>query len=98
MLLLKAVALLKRAEGIVNLVVMTLKSEEQIKKEKEEEEKKKEATKEPEKPADPATAEVVPGRKIIIEIKTDKKPLGVIVVGGKNNYVKVIIVKQQQLS
>ncbi|TMW54673.1 hypothetical protein DOY81_000204 [Sarcophaga bullata] len=84
----EAVALLKRAEGIVNLVVLTLKSEEQIKKEKEEEEKKKEAPKEPEKPADPATAEVVPGRKIIIEIKTDKKPLGVIVVGGKNNYVK----------
>nr|CAA93758.1 inaD [Calliphora vicina] len=86
----EAVALLKRAEGIVNLVVLTLKTEEQIKKEKEEEEKKKEAAapKEPEKPVDPSIIEVVPGRKIVIEVKTDKKPLGVIVVGGKNNYVK----------
>ena len=67
-------ALLKRAEGIVNLVCLTLKSEEQMKKEKEEEEKKKEVAKEPEKPADPSVAEVVAGRKIIIEIKTDKKP------------------------
>ncbi|XP_023295682.2 inactivation-no-after-potential D protein [Lucilia cuprina] len=88
----EAVALLKRAEGIVNLVVLTLKSDEQLKKEKEEEEKKKkkeeEASKEPEKPADPATVQVEPGRKFVLEIKTDKKPLGVIVVGGKNNYVK----------
>lgn len=80
-------SLLKRAEGIVNLVILTLKSEDQIKKEKEE---KKEVPKEPEKPVDPATIEVTPGKKIVMEIKTDKKPLGVIVVGGKNNYVKVI--------
>lgn len=80
-------ALLKRAEGIVNLVVLTLKSEEQLKKE--EKKLEKDVPKEPEKPVDPATIEVTPGQKIVMEIKTDKKPLGVIVVGGKNNYVKV---------
>ncbi|KAM7346221.1 inactivation no afterpotential D [Cochliomyia hominivorax] len=88
----EAVALLKRAEGIVNLVILTLKTEEQEKKEKEkameEQKKKEEAAKEAEKPLDPATCEVKPGSKIVIEIKTDKKPLGAIVVGGKNNYVK----------
>lgn len=87
----QVVPLLKRAEGIVNLVLLTLKSEEAIKKEREEAEKAKEKPKEPEKPADPATDQIVPNKKMIIEIKVEKKPLGVIVCGGKNNYVKVSI-------
>uniref|UniRef100_A0A1A9ZPC8 PDZ domain-containing protein n=1 Tax=Glossina pallidipes TaxID=7398 RepID=A0A1A9ZPC8_GLOPL len=90
----EAVALLKRSEGIVNLVVMTLKKEEpeDEKKggdvDKAAEKKKEEKPKEPEKPIDPATCEVELNRKTLIEVKADKKPLGVIVVGGKNNYVK----------
>lgn len=88
-------ALLKRSEGIVNLVVMSLKKEEpeDDKKggdgDKAGEKKKEEKPKEPEKPIDPATCEVELNRKTLIEVKAEKKPLGVIVVGGKNNYVKV---------
>jgi len=48
-----------------------------------------EAKKEEEKPQEPATAEIKPNKKILIEVKVDKKPLGVIVTGGKNNNVKV---------
>ncbi|XP_073812911.1 inactivation no afterpotential D [Musca autumnalis] len=78
----EAVALLKRAEGVVNLCVLTLKPEE-----KKEEKKEEEKPKEPEK-IDPATAPVKPNTKMVIELKVEKKPLGVIVVGGKNNHVK----------
>ncbi|XP_068146218.1 inactivation-no-after-potential D protein [Drosophila tropicalis] len=84
-----ASGLLKRAEGVVTMILLTLKDEEVIKKEKEAEEKKKEeAKKEEEKPQEPATAEIKPNKKILIEVKVEKKPLGVIVTGGKNNYVK----------
>lgn len=48
-----------------------------------------EAKKEAEKPQEPATAEIKPNKKILIEVKVEKKPLGVIVTGGKNNFVKV---------
>lgn len=48
-----------------------------------------EAKKEEEKPQEPATAEIKPNKKILIEVKIEKKPLGVIVTGGKNNHVKV---------
>ncbi|XP_037942284.1 inactivation-no-after-potential D protein-like [Teleopsis dalmanni] len=86
----EAVALIKRAEGIVTLIVMSLKNDETLRAEKEVEEKQKtEAAKvEPEKPQEPATADVQMNKKTIIEVKIEKKPLGVIVVGGKNNYVK----------
>lgn len=49
-----------------------------------------EAKKEEEKPQEPATAEIKPNKKILIEVKIEKKPLGVIVTGGKNNHVKVM--------
>lgn len=48
-----------------------------------------EVKKEEEKPQEPATAEIKPNKKILIEVKIEKKPLGVIVTGGKNNHVKV---------
>lgn len=48
-----------------------------------------EIKKEEEKPQEPATAEIKPNKKILIEVKVEKKPLGVIVTGGKNNHVKV---------
>ncbi|KAH8305913.1 hypothetical protein KR018_003650, partial [Drosophila ironensis] len=84
-----ATGLLKRAEGIVTMILLTLKSEDAIRADKEAEEKKKEeAKKEAEKPQEPATAEIKPNKKILIEMKVDKKPLGVIVCGGKNNHVK----------
>ncbi|XP_020799562.1 inactivation-no-after-potential D protein [Drosophila serrata] len=84
-----ATGLLKRAEGNVTMILLTLKSEEAIKADKEAEEKKKEeAKKEEEKPQEPATAEIKPNKKILIELKVEKKPLGVIVCGGKNNHVK----------
>lgn len=44
---------------------------------------------EQEKPQEPSIAEIKPNKKILIELKVEKKPLGVIVVGGKNNHVKV---------
>ncbi|KAM8712474.1 hypothetical protein ACLKA7_012913 [Drosophila subpalustris] len=85
----EAAGLLKRAEGVVTMVLLTLKSEESIRADKEAEEKKKEeAKKEEEKPQEPATAEIKPNKKILIEVKVEKKPLGVIVTGGKNNHVK----------
>ncbi|EDW09516.1 inactivation-no-after-potential D protein [Drosophila mojavensis] len=85
----EATGLLKRAEGVVTLILLTLKSEESIRSEREAEEKKKEeAKKEAEKPQEPATAEIKPNKKILIEVKVEKKPLGVIVTGGKNNFVK----------
>lgn len=85
----EAVALIRRAEGIVTLVLLTLKSEEALKAEKEAAEKKKEEEKkEAEKPQDPSVAEIKVNKKILIELKVEKKPLGVIVVGGKNNHVK----------
>ncbi|XP_011192992.1 inactivation-no-after-potential D protein [Zeugodacus cucurbitae] len=85
----EAVALIRRAEGIVTLVLLTLKSEESLKAEKEAAEKKKEEAKvEAEKPQDPSVAEIKVNKKILIELKVEKKPLGVIVVGGKNNHVK----------
>ncbi|XP_039954895.1 inactivation-no-after-potential D protein [Bactrocera neohumeralis] len=85
----EAVALIRRAEGIVTLVLLTLKSEEALKAEKEAAEKKKEEAKiEAEKPQDPSVAEIKVNKKILIELKVEKKPLGVIVVGGKNNHVK----------
>ncbi|XP_037925761.1 inactivation-no-after-potential D protein [Hermetia illucens] len=88
-------ALLKRAQGVVNLVICCLKTEEEIKKEEEkkkqeEEEKRKKREREEEerkKPVDPATAVIEPNKKTLIEIKPEKKPLGCMVVGGKNNYV-----------
>ncbi|KAH8337852.1 hypothetical protein KR067_006956, partial [Drosophila pandora] len=84
-----ATGLLKRAEGVVTMILLTLKSEEAIRADKEAEEKKKEeAKKEAEKPQEPATAEIKPNKKILIEMKVEKKPLGVIVCGGKNNHVK----------
>ncbi|EDV37624.1 uncharacterized protein Dana_GF11324 [Drosophila ananassae] len=84
-----ATGLLKRAEGVVTMILLTLKSEESIRADKEAEEKKKEeAKKEAEKPQEPATAEIKPNKKILIEMKVEKKPLGVIVCGGKNNHVK----------
>ncbi|KAH8413633.1 hypothetical protein KR222_002386 [Zaprionus bogoriensis] len=84
-----ATGLLKRAEGVVTMILLTLKSEESIRAEREVEEKKKEeAKKEEEKPQEPATAEIKPNKKTLIEVKVEKKPLGVIVTGGKNNYVK----------
>lgn len=46
---------------------------------------------EQEKPQEPSVAEIKPNKKILIEIKVEKKALGVIVVGGKNNHVKVCI-------
>ncbi|XP_016930434.3 inactivation-no-after-potential D protein [Drosophila suzukii] len=83
-----ATGLLKRAEGVVTMILLTLKSEEAIRADKEAEEKKKEeAKKEAEKPQEPATAEIKPNKKILIELKVEKKPLGVIVCGGKNNHV-----------
>ncbi|XP_014090769.1 inactivation-no-after-potential D protein [Bactrocera oleae] len=85
----EAVALIRRAEGIVTLVLLTLKSEEALKAEKDAAEKKKEEAKiEAEKPQDPSVAEIKVNKKILIELKIEKKPLGVIVVGGKNNQVK----------
>ncbi|XP_030368848.1 inactivation-no-after-potential D protein [Scaptodrosophila lebanonensis] len=85
----EAVALIKRAEGIVTMILLTLKSEESIRAEREAEEKKKEeAKKEEEKPQEPSVAEIKPNKKILIEVKVEKKPLGVIVTGGKNNHVK----------
>nr|3R0H_A Chain A, Inactivation-no-after-potential D protein [Drosophila melanogaster]3R0H_B Chain B, Inactivation-no-after-potential D protein [Drosophila melanogaster]3R0H_C Chain C, Inactivation-no-after-potential D protein [Drosophila melanogaster]3R0H_D Chain D, Inactivation-no-after-potential D protein [Drosophila melanogaster]3R0H_E Chain E, Inactivation-no-after-potential D protein [Drosophila melanogaster]3R0H_F Chain F, Inactivation-no-after-potential D protein [Drosophila melanogaster]3R0 len=39
------------------------------------------------KPQEPATAEIKPNKKILIELKVEKKPMGVIVCGGKNNHV-----------
>ncbi|KAH8399302.1 hypothetical protein KR215_007405 [Drosophila sulfurigaster] len=85
----EATGLLKRAEGNVTMILLTLKSEESIKAEKEVEEKKKEeAKKEEEKPQEPATAEIKPNKKVLIEVKVDKKPLGVVVTGGKNNHVR----------
>lgn len=85
----EAVALIRRAEGIVTLVLLTLKSEEALKAEKEAAEKKKEEAKiEAEKPQDPSVAEIKVNKKILVELKVEKKPLGVIVVGGKNNHVK----------
>ncbi|XP_075165397.1 inactivation no afterpotential D [Haematobia irritans] len=79
----EAVALLKRAEGLVNLLVITLKEE----KKEPEKPKEEEKPKEPEK-IDPATVQIKPNQKMVLEMKVEKKPLGVIVVGGKNNYVK----------
>ncbi|KAH8402409.1 hypothetical protein KR009_011845, partial [Drosophila setifemur] len=85
----QATGLLKRAEGIVTMILLTLKSEESIKADKEAEEKKKEeAKKEAEKPQEPATAEITPNKKILIEMKVEKKPMGVVVCGGKNNHVR----------
>ncbi|XP_055918879.1 inactivation-no-after-potential D protein [Eupeodes corollae] len=86
----EAAAILKRVEGIVTMVICSLKTEEQIMKERAEEEKKKQAAekKEPEKPVDPSVAEITTNKKVLIEINVQKKPLGVIVTGGKNNYVK----------
>ncbi|SPP74648.1 inactivation-no-after-potential D protein isoform X1 [Drosophila guanche] len=85
----EATGLIKRAEGVVTMILLTLKSEESIRAEKEAEDKKKEeAKKEAEKPQEPATAEIKPNKKILIEVKVEKKPLGVIVTGGKNNHVK----------
>ncbi|EDW02081.1 GH20094 [Drosophila grimshawi] len=84
----EATGLIKRAEGVVTMILLTLKSEESLKAEKEVEEKKKEEVKkEEEKPQDPSVAEIKPNKKIIIEVKVEKKPLGVIVCGGKNNHV-----------
>ncbi|XP_055855779.1 inactivation-no-after-potential D protein isoform X2 [Episyrphus balteatus] len=90
----EAAAILKRVEGIVTMVICSLKSEEQVKAEmaKEEEKKKeaekKEEKKEPEKPVDPSVAEITTNKKILIEVNAQKKPLGVIVTGGRNNHVK----------
>ncbi|EDW62076.2 inactivation-no-after-potential D protein [Drosophila virilis] len=85
----EATGLLKRAEGVVTMILLTLKSEEAIRSEREAEEKKKEeAKKEEEKPQEPSIAEIKPNKKILIEVKVEKKPLGVIVTGGKNNNVK----------
>ncbi|XP_055373943.1 inactivation-no-after-potential D protein isoform X2 [Condylostylus longicornis] len=94
-----AVGIIKRSKGVINFVIANLKSEEQLKKEKEAEEKKKieqekkeKIKAEPEKPKDPLTCEIFSNTKTGIEIKTEKKPLGVIVVGGKNNYVTTGVV------
>lgn len=87
----EAAAILKRVEGIVTMVLCSLKSEQQIMAEKAEEEKKKQAAekpKEPEKPVDPSVAEIVPNKKTLIEVNCQKKPLGVIVTGGRNNHIK----------
>lgn len=55
-----------------------------------------EAKIEAEKPQDPSVAEIKVNKKILIELKIEKKPLGVIVVGGKNNQVKVSILNHKR--
>lgn len=91
-----AAGILKRAEGVVNLVICSLKKEEEKKeddKKKEKEKEKKDAPPpEPEKPQDPSVAEIKPNRKTLIEIKPEKKPLGCMVVGGKNSFVTTGVV------
>lgn len=42
-----------------------------------------------EHPADPATAEIHANENTTIDIVTEKKPLGIIVVGGKDSLVMV---------
>lgn len=40
-------------------------------------------------PKDPATDAVAPNKETVIEIKCDKKPLGVVVVKGDSSVVQV---------
>uniref|UniRef100_A0A8D8SWY8 Patj homolog n=1 Tax=Cacopsylla melanoneura TaxID=428564 RepID=A0A8D8SWY8_9HEMI len=49
--------------------------------------------KEPEEPPpDPATAQIVPGKEVLIEINRDKTPLGINIVGGNDTRVGGILV------
>ncbi|XP_055315062.1 inactivation-no-after-potential D protein isoform X2 [Sitodiplosis mosellana] len=90
-----AAALLKRAEGIVTLIVCNPN-----KKDDNKDEKKDEATKTPKSekkdgteksgkikddgpPADPSTAKIVSNKESIIEINANNKGLGLFVAGGK---------------
>uniref|UniRef100_A0A8D8VYM0 Multiple PDZ domain protein n=1 Tax=Cacopsylla melanoneura TaxID=428564 RepID=A0A8D8VYM0_9HEMI len=94
-----AASILKKSEGIVTLVVCNPNLKEggagtdgAAGKEKPKEEKPKEEKKPEEPPPDPATAQIVPGKEVLIEINRDKTPLGINIVGGNDTRVGGILV------
>ncbi|XP_031620030.1 inactivation-no-after-potential D protein isoform X2 [Contarinia nasturtii] len=86
-----AASLLKRAEGIVTLIVCNPNKKDDKKDEKKDEpaktptSEKKDKPEKPkdDKPADPSKATIQPNKDTVIEINAGGKPLGLDIVGGK---------------
>lgn len=78
---------MKRAQGVVNIIVVSLKGG--MDKEKGPDGKAEEKVKEPEKPADPTTDPVKINKKTLVDIKMDKKPAGIVLSGGYGSLTRV---------
>ncbi|KAJ6643961.1 Inactivation-no-after-potential D protein [Pseudolycoriella hygida] len=88
-----AAALLKRAEGIVTLILCNPNKKEDVEVPKEavvvvEKAKTPEPPPVPEVPKDPATAPITPNKETLIELNAENKPLGIIVVKGDSSSVQ----------
>ncbi|XP_037049203.1 inactivation-no-after-potential D protein isoform X2 [Bradysia coprophila] len=89
-----AASLLKRAEGIVNLILCNPNKKDDGEESKEsvkpiEKEKAPEPAPVPEVPKDPATAPINVNKETVIEVNAENKPLGIVVVKGDNSTVQV---------
>ncbi|KAG4076782.1 hypothetical protein HA402_009128 [Bradysia odoriphaga] len=89
-----AASLLKRAEGIVNLILCNPNKKDDGEESKEsikpiEKEKVPEPAPVPEVPKDPATAPINVNKETVIEVNAENKPLGILVVKGDNSTVQV---------
>lgn len=78
---------MKRAQGVVNIIVVSLKGG--MDKEKGPDAKGEEKVKEPEKPADPTVDPVKINKKTLVDIKMDKKPAGIVLSGGYGSLTRV---------
>lgn len=78
---------MKRAQGVVNLIVVSLKGG--MDKEKGPDGKAEEKVKEPEKPADPTTDPVKINKKTLVDIKMANKPAGIVLSGGYGSLTRV---------
>lgn len=85
----KAHGILKRAQGVVNLIVVSLKGGMDKEGKAGPDGKVEEKKKEPEKPADPTVDPVKINKKTLVDIKMDKKPAGIVLAGGYGSLTRV---------
>ncbi|XP_045028457.1 multiple PDZ domain protein isoform X3 [Daphnia magna] len=84
-----AASVLKKAEGILTIVVSNPKSSEPAKKEE------AKPIKVPDEPLpDPAICEVKPGKETTIEVNKDKLGLGLSIVGGSDTLLGAILIHE----
>ncbi|XP_046646627.1 multiple PDZ domain protein-like isoform X7 [Daphnia pulicaria] len=85
-----AAGVLKKAEGILTIVVSNPKTAEPIKKEE-----PKPIVKVPDEPLpDPTVCEVKPGKETTIEVNKDKLGLGLSIVGGSDTLLGAILIHE----